>query len=171
MSELDHQRVLAGVARWDRSSSRHLDEAKAHKTRTAGYVAAAMDSLKQATRAAGHRKLKKGNRALHTALARAHEACQRAQEQCYQYGETYEVEESLDLLERDADPGERVRGVHERAKKVASMVAKMRFGSDLMRMEPRYRREMDKVRAQGNKALDEIEAHLDAIEKAAKRFR
>lgn len=90
---IDHQKVLMGVAQWNRSASRELSEAEAHKTKTAGYLADAMNSLQRAKRASGHRKLKKGNRALAKALAQAHEACKRAKELCYQAGETYEVTE------------------------------------------------------------------------------
>ena len=90
---IDRQKVMMGVAQWDRSASRELSEAEAYKTKTAGYLADAMNSLQKAKRASGHRKLKKGTKALASALARAHEACKRAKELCYQAGETYEVAE------------------------------------------------------------------------------
>jgi hypothetical protein len=94
-NRLEEQRVLMGIDQWDRPMS--IDEKRAHKSNTAKYIASAMEMLQKARKSAGHRRLKKENKDLFGAISTAYEACGRAHEACYQHGETYEVEEGIEL--------------------------------------------------------------------------
>jgi hypothetical protein len=62
------------------------------KTKTAGYIQAAMESLGRAMRATGHRKME-AKHPIAKALRRALEACHEAHDQCHVAGEAYESEE------------------------------------------------------------------------------
>jgi hypothetical protein len=62
------------------------------RTKTARYIQSAMESLQQAVRATGHRKMEAKHpigRALRVALT----ACKEAHDQCYDAGEAYDAEE------------------------------------------------------------------------------
>jgi|WetSurMetagenome_2_1015567.scaffolds.fasta_scaffold07491_6 hypothetical protein len=62
------------------------------KTKTAGYIQTAMESLGRAMRATGHRKME-AKHPIAKALNRALEACKEAHDQCHVAGEAYETEE------------------------------------------------------------------------------
>jgi hypothetical protein len=92
MSKMDEQRVLMGIANWDRSV--RLSEAKrrVHASNTAKWVGDAMESLKKARKSAGHRKLAQNNEALYGSLQAAYQACQEAYQACMTHGEAYDEE-------------------------------------------------------------------------------
>lgn len=90
---LDEQRVLAGVAEWDRSAS--LEEQPEVRTRTQAstYIHQAQQALVMASRAMKYRRKAQKQGSLAKALRRAQEATERAYEISIQSGETQEMGE------------------------------------------------------------------------------